>query len=129
MIIGIEGICSHAGYCTDNLPSVFKQSTEPWIDRHGVQVQETTNTVRKSPARVLSYTNDNVGVREQGREAIMKLSKDGPYHITRGTELIDEPMDEEASEEHYAPCRCGGSKNKPFRDGTYWYIKFKDEKN
>ena len=26
-------------------------------------------------------------------------------------------------------CRCGGSKNKPFFDGTYLYNKFKDEKN
>jgi glutamate synthase domain-containing protein 2/rubredoxin/CDGSH-type Zn-finger protein len=30
------------------------------------------------------------------------------------------------SKEHYTLCRCGGSKNKPFCDGTHWYINFKD---
>ncbi|MFQ6031164.1 MAG: CDGSH iron-sulfur domain-containing protein [Dehalococcoidia bacterium] len=28
-----------------------------------------------------------------------------------------------------ALCRCGGSANKPFRDGTHWYKKFTDDKN
>ena len=36
---------------------------------------------------------------------------------------------EGASTEHYALCRYGGSKNKPFCDGTHWYHKFRDDKN
>ncbi len=31
--------------------------------------------------------------------------------------------------EHYALCRCGKSKNKPFCDGTHRYAKFTDEEN
>ena len=60
---------------------------------------------------------------------MIMVSKDGPYRITGGIELKDESMGEGASREHYTLCRCGGSKNKPFCDGTHWYIKFKDEKN
>ena len=26
-------------------------------------------------------------------------------------------------------CRCGGSNNKPFCDGTHWHINYKDEKD
>lgn len=124
-----RGICSHAGFCTDNLPSVFKLRTEPWIDPDGAEVEEIINTVRKCPSGALSYTIDNLEVREQDREPMIKISKDGPYYTTGGIELKDEPMGEGASKEHFTLCRCGGSKNKPFCDGTHWYIKFRDEKN
>jgi CDGSH-type Zn-finger protein len=33
---------------------------------------------------------------------------------------------EHASREHYALCRCGASKNKPFCDGSQWEISFRD---
>ncbi|NIW23102.1 MAG: hypothetical protein GWN29_00245, partial [Gammaproteobacteria bacterium] len=35
---------------------------------------------------------------------------------------------EGASKEHFDLCRCGGSKNKPFCDGTHWN-GFRDDKN
>lgn len=124
-----RGICSHAGFCTDNLPSVFKLKTEPWIDPDGSEAEEIINTVRKCPSGALSYIIDNVEVREQDRGPMIKISKDGPYYVTGGIELKNEPMGEGASEEHYTLCRCGGSKNKPFCDGSHWYIKFRDEKN
>jgi CDGSH-type Zn-finger protein len=54
---------------------------------------------------------------------------DGPYRITGGIEIPDEPRAEGASTEHYALCRCGGSRNKLFCDGTHWYINFHDDKN
>ena len=35
-----RGVCSHAGYCTDNLPSVFRRGKEPWIDPNGARVEQ-----------------------------------------------------------------------------------------
>ena len=43
--------------------------------------------------------------------------------------LLHEQLNEGASTEHYALCRCGQSKNKPFCDGSHWYAKFEDDKN
>lgn len=57
------------------------------------------------------------------------MSKNGPYRITGGADLKDDTWGEGASREHYALCRCGHSKNKPFCDGSHWYVKFTDDDN
>ena len=60
---------------------------------------------------------------------MVTVTKNGPYAITGGIELLEQPLGEGASTEHYTLCRCGGSKDKPFCDGTHWHIGFKDENN
>jgi CDGSH-type Zn-finger protein/ferredoxin len=124
-----RGICSHAGFCTGSLPSVFKLKAEPWIDPDGAEVEEIIDTVRKCPSGALSYTIDNVDFREPDREPMIKISRDGPYYVTGGIELKDHPIGEGASKEHYTLCRCGGSKNRPFCDGSHWSVNFRDDKN
>lgn len=124
-----RGICAHAGVCTDNLPSVFRMRNEPWIVPDSAEVQEIIDTIRGCPSGALSYSIDGEEYRDQDREPKVTLSKDGPYCVTGGVELLNVPRGEGASEEHYTLCRCGGSKNKPFCDGTHWHIGFKDDKN
>ncbi len=64
---------------------------------------------------------------------MVTVSKDGPYEVAGGPELRAEPAEgpqpRPDSGEHYTLCRCGGSKNKPFCDGTHWEIEFKDDRN
>lgn len=122
-------ICAHSGKCTDSLASVFKLKTEPWIDPDGASVEEIIETVKKCPSGALSYSIDGKEHRDQDRETMVTVTKNGPYAITGGIELVDQPQGDGASKEHYTLCRCGGSKNKPFCDGTHWHIGFKDEKN
>lgn len=124
-----RGICAHAGRCTDNLASVFKLNEEPWIDPDGASVEEIIDTIKKCPSGALSYTIDEVEHRDQDRETMVTLTKDGPYAVTGGIEIVEQLQGEGASTEHYTLCRCGGSKNKPFCDGTHWHIGFKDEKS
>lgn len=123
-----RGICSHAGYCTDNLNAVFKQGEEPWINPDGATIQEIIDTIRKCPSGALSYTVDDIEHRDQDRPPMVTVTKDGPYAVTGGIELLNQSMGEGASSEHYMLCRCGGSKNKPFCDGTHWHIGFNDDK-
>jgi CDGSH-type Zn-finger protein len=124
-----RGICAHAGFCTDGLASAFRLGTEPWIDPNGAEAEAIIETVRKCPSGALSYTIENTEHRSQNREPLITVSKNGPYLVTGGIELKDVDQGEGASKEHYTLCRCGGSKNKPFCDGTHWHIKFKDNKN
>jgi glutamate synthase domain-containing protein 2/CDGSH-type Zn-finger protein/rubredoxin len=121
-----RGVCSHAGYCTDNLPSVFIMGKEPWIDPNGASADEIA-VIKMCPSGALSYTRDGVLYKDQDREPAMSLSKNGPYRVVGGPELKDVNNSTPESKEHYTLCRCGGSKNKPFCDGTHWYINFKDD--
>lgn len=123
-------ICSHAAECVNNLPSVFKLGSRPWINADGSGFQDIINTIRKCPSGALSYSVDGIEYRdpkEQSNPTVTVL-KNGPYHITGGIQLIGEHVEfgEGASKEHYTLCRCGSSENKPFCDGTHRNINFND---
>jgi CDGSH-type Zn-finger protein len=124
-------ICSHAKECVNNLPSVFKLGSRPWIDSDGSRMQDIIKTVRKCPSGALSYSIDGIEYRDlkEQRDPILTVLKNGPYYITGGIELIGENIEfgEGASKEHYTLCRCGASENKPFCDGTHTTINFKDQ--
>ncbi len=125
-------ICSHAVECVNNLPSVFKFDARPWIDPEAATLEESINTIRKCPSGALSYSIDGVEHKDQNeRKPMITVSKEGPYIITGGVELIGDNLQfgDGASKEHYTLCRCGASRNKPFCDGMHRVIKFKDDKN
>ena len=121
-----RSVCAHAGFCTDTLAAVFRQRQEPWIDPDGAEAQAIATVVHRCPSGALSYSIDGTTYGDQDREEMVTVSKDGPYFVTGGVALHDEPRGAGASLEHYTLCRCGGSKNKPFCDGTHWYIGFED---
>lgn len=52
----------------------------------------------------------------------------GPYKISGEFELYDAQGKRLPTEEVVWLCRCGGSKEKPFCDGTHRKIGFKAEK-
>ncbi|HEY6234005.1 MAG TPA: ferritin-like domain-containing protein [Candidatus Elarobacter sp.] len=124
-----RGTCCHSGNCTDNLPAVWRENQEPWIDPNGAEKQAIIDIVRACPSGALSYAVNDVEFRDQDRAPNVYVSKDGPYHVQGRIALLHEQLNEGASTEHYALCRCGQSKNKPFCDGSHWYVKFADEKN
>ncbi len=124
-----RGTCAHAGRCTDGLPAVFRMKEEPWIDPRDASREEIIATVRECPSGALSYSVEGVEHRDREGKPAIFVSPDGPYVVTGGPGLQDTARGDGASTEHYTLCRCGGSKNKPFCDGTHWHQKFKDEKN
>ena len=121
-----RAICAHAGFCTDGLKNVFRMKAEPWIDPDGAAVAEVIATIEKCPSGALSYAKSGVEGTSPAREPMLTVMNDGPYAVTGGVELAAVEFGDGASREHYTLCRCGGSKNKPFCDGTHWRIGFKD---
>jgi CDGSH-type Zn-finger protein/ferredoxin len=124
-----RGTCCHAGNCTDHLRSVFREHQEPFVDPNGADGDAIIDIVRACPSGALSYSREGIEHRDVDRPPLIYVSKDGPYHVQGGIELLNEAFNEGASREHYALCRCGQSKNKPFCDGTHWWVKFVDENN
>lgn len=123
-------ICSHAAECVNNLSSVFKLGSRPWINPDASKMNDIVDVVRRCPSGALSYSIDGVEYRdpEEQRNPTVTVLKNGPYHITGGIELIGENIQfgEGASKEHYTLCRCGASENKPFCDGAHKSSKFND---
>lgn len=124
-----RSLCAHAGYCTDGLASVFKYGSEPWIDPTGAGVTAIIETIRRCPSGALTYTLDTPEEPQALVQPSVVVSKDGPYEVAGGIALRDSATGQIGTKTQYTLCRCGGSKNKPFCDGTHWAIGFKDEQN
>lgn len=61
----------------------------------------------------------------EARDPSITVTRNGPYEVVGAIELAGQTF---AGARYYL-CRCGGSKNKPFCDGTHKKIGFEDEKN
>jgi len=121
-------ICAHIGACSDGLAEVFLYGKEPWIDPDGAPSEQVCEVIRRCPSGALAYALGGKTERDYDREPGITVSKNGPYYVVGGIELASDAWGKEASREHYALCRCGKSKRKPFCDGAHW-DGFTDEKN
>lgn len=121
-----RSVCAHAGECTDALPAVWKLGTEPWIDQHAAPADEIKATVRKCPSGALTYAEPGSSVAvEETMSPAVKASADGPYHVRGGVPVTSSSGETYEGRNRQTLCRCGGSSNKPFCDGTHWQ-GFKD---
>ncbi len=110
-------ICSHAGYCPSGKPDKWRPKTE----NSGFTDEELIEKISKCPSGALSYARGTTEHRDPkaGRPPKIRIRKDGPLEIEGGIELRNTKWAEGASREHYALCRCGTSRMKPFCDGTH----------
>ena len=131
-----RGICQHSGLCTDRLPAVFRTDAVPFVAPNGGRLDEIIRAVRDCPSGALGLALDGEEARlfvdwNGEREAAIEVSLDGPYRVTGAIPLLDAAGADMAraagsSGEHYALCRCGHSRNKPFCSGMHWYAGFRD---
>ena len=70
-----------------------------------------------------------MGLIMSSKEAIVEISKDGPYIVKNITALVNSKDEHLKVQPVMALCRCGESGNKPFCDGSHIKAGFKDEKN
>jgi CDGSH-type Zn-finger protein len=135
-ILDNRGTCQHSGFCTDRLPTVFHAKTEPFVTPSGGRMDEIIRAVRDCPSGALSFAIDGAEARDSvdfhdTRPPAIEVTKDGPYRVTGGIALEDTDgndvgRNDGASLEHFALCRCGHARNKPYCTGMHWYVEFHD---
>ncbi len=120
-ILDDRSVCAHAGECTDGLPAVWKLGTEPWIDQNAGKADEIKATIAKCPSGALTYTEPGSSETvEETMSPAIKASVDGPYHLRGGIGVTGSDGEAYEVRPRQTLCRCGGSSNKPFCDGTHW---------
>ena len=129
IVLDNRGTCCHFGNCTDHLPSVFHHEGDPFVTADGAGADEIEAIVRACPSGALGFIKDGIRYEGEQREPEIFVAHNASYYVRGGIELEGEPMNQGANREHYALCRCGQSRNKPFCDGTHWYAKFQDVDN
>ncbi|MRH91829.1 hypothetical protein GFY24_31080 [Nocardia sp. SYP-A9097] len=112
-----RGLCAHAGFCTDRVPTAFRATEEPFVAPSGARADEIMSAVRACPSGALGSPE----VVLPHRDPAIEVSKDGPYRVTGGV-----PLEGDDTREHYSLCRCGQSRNKPFCSGMHYYVDFQD---
>ncbi len=129
VVLDNRGTCCHFANCTDHLPQVFHHEGDPFVTPDGAGPEAVETIVRACPSGALGFIKDGVKYEGEQRESEIYVAENASYYVRGGIELEGEPMNKGALREHYALCRCGQSKNKPFCDGSHWYVGFKDEDN
>ena len=119
-----RAICAHAGICTETLPAVFRMGEEPWIDADGAAADAVIALVKRCPSGALSYSIDGTAPSVERQERAIRCASNGPLHVTGDVALRAAEGLAPRFPDRYTLCRCGGSRNKPFCDGTHWAIGF-----
>ena len=128
-------LCIHSANCLIGLPNVFSTKKKPWINVHASNSKEIMKIIDTCPSRALTYLKSSKFVTSKPRAIVKKKSKfarvqilkNGPVLITGNFIVRDQKKKKILIENEVAAlCRCGGSKKKPFCDGSHQTIGFKD---
>jgi uncharacterized Fe-S cluster protein YjdI len=119
-------ICIHARRCVEGAPEVFDPNFRPWIRPENARAEKIAGVVARCPTGALRYERLDGGPPEPvPAEVTLTLEKDGPIHVRGPMPLSDAAGNRWADADHrYSLCRCGGSGNKPFCDGTHRTMGF-----
>jgi uncharacterized Fe-S cluster protein YjdI/CDGSH-type Zn-finger protein len=117
--------CMHSARCLVGLPQVFDVDSRPWITIEGASADEIAEVVMQCPSGALHFRRLDGGPQEEPpAETTARAVRNGPL-FQRGRIRVTNNEGRVIREDtRVALCRCGGSQNKPFCDGTHRRIGF-----
>lgn len=133
-VIWKPDVCIHSTKCWKASVAIFNPKRRPWIDMSAGTTEQIIKIVDNCPSGALSYERiKNLSgkkaqaVQDQQSQPTVQVSKGGPYIVKGKFVLVGTDEQEVTKEGSVALCRCGGSNNKPFCDGTHRKIGFDQE--
>lgn len=110
--------CIHSATCLRGLPAVFDVGRSPWIDMQAAPSEAIVRTVTSCPSGALSMKTA-VPPEAPGTPVRITVRARGPLAVEGRISIIDPSGVASIKEGVTTLCRCGGSKNKPYCDGTH----------
>jgi len=124
-IVWKPGICIHAEICAKTLPQVYNPDIRPWIKAENASVGELKEQINQCPSGALSYyTKGEESAEAVTQETKVEVRANGPLLVTGTLNVTDAQGITVLKTKKTAFCRCGGSANKPYCDGTHGKINF-----
>lgn len=132
-----SGRCIHSQRCVDGLPDVFDRDARPWIRPDRAAADALAATVDTCPSRALTYTrtdgaapgpgaarDDEDEASGDGASVVVNVKRGGPLAVVGPVSVVDSDGNVLSTDDRTFLCRCGGSGNKPFCDGSHKQLSF-----
>ena len=112
-------LCIHSRNRVRALPAVFDDSRRPWVQVDAARADEVEAAVALCPSGALRARRRGASGVGHAEAPEVRASADGPLLVSGGMRVTDAAGNVLYEGERAALCRCGGSSNKPFCDGTH----------
>jgi uncharacterized Fe-S cluster protein YjdI len=117
-------LCYHSQNCVRSLPQVFDGSGRPWVKVDAATADEVEAAVERCPSGALRTRRVGAPSPKPRQSPELRASANGPLLVSGGVRILDAEGAVLYEGEKAALCRCGGSSNKPFCDGTHEKLGF-----
>jgi uncharacterized Fe-S cluster protein YjdI len=112
-------LCFHSHNCVRALPQVFDDSRRPWVEVDAATADQIEAAVAGCPSGALRTRRLGAPALKRQQPPEVRASAAGPLLVTGGVRIVDADGTVLYEGERAALCRCGGSANKPFCDGSH----------
>jgi uncharacterized Fe-S cluster protein YjdI len=123
-------VCIHSTLCWKGLREVFDPTHRPWIKPEASTTERIIAQVRQCPSGALSYFMNAEGaaapeaaphdpIAEAAHITNIEIRPNGPIVVNNECMIKHADGRMETKNAKVFLCRCGGSANKPFCDGTH----------
>jgi uncharacterized Fe-S cluster protein YjdI len=129
-------LCTHAAECVRGLPAVFDTRRPDWIRPGEAPAAQVAEVIRRCPSGALQYRMKSAA--QDGKTpapgaappvgpatVAVKLMKDGPLLFDGVVHVTAEDGSVLERSGKVSLCRCGGTANQPFCDGSHKRVGFR----